>query len=305
MSIIRSPRIQRDFTIVSNSVCNDSRLSMRALGLLVRLLSRPDNWRTNSELLAREFGCGRDQMRAVLHELVEAGYMALAKFQDEKGRWGSVWRVYDEPQAPESVQNTPPVTPQNPGSEAPTPENPYVGQPTPENPYLGSPGPITRTDYQELKVIPPYPLEGGVKARNPSVPAVEGGAGRKAAGSAVKQLGRSAGTESTALTLMAYLDRCRADGVKPLTPQHAVWRWAETAGVPDAFVVLAWREFKRVQSGATKRQKDWPKTFHNYVSRGFMGLWRRKGADVVLSSQGEIVQAFFDAVDRADPGAAA
>lgn len=36
MGIIRSPRKDRGFTIVSNAVAQDARLSMRALGVLVR-----------------------------------------------------------------------------------------------------------------------------------------------------------------------------------------------------------------------------------------------------------------------------
>lgn len=135
MTIVRSPRLQRDFTVISNAVCLDSRLSMRALGLLVRLLCRPDNWRTNSETLAREFDVGREQMRATLNELVEAGYMALNKHQDAAGHWSSHWVVFDEPQA---VQ-------------------PKSGQPEPGNPYVGGLGAIPRTDLTRTKNKPPNP----------------------------------------------------------------------------------------------------------------------------------------------------
>lgn len=127
MTIIRSARKERDFAILSNSVLQDMRLSMRALGLLVRLLSRPDNWETNSESLAREFGCGREQMRTVLGELREAGYIALVKSQDSKGQWSSRWFIYDEPNS----------------------NQPEYGKPTPENRVLGHPDAITKTDYKE------------------------------------------------------------------------------------------------------------------------------------------------------------
>lgn len=127
MSIIRSARKERDFSIVSNSVLQDSRLSMRALGLLVRLLSRPDNWETNSETLAREFNCGREQMRSVLGELRDAGYILLVKNQDSKGHWSSKWYIYDEP----------------------IHEEPKSDKPKPENRVLGQPDAITKTDYKE------------------------------------------------------------------------------------------------------------------------------------------------------------
>ncbi|MEY2875898.1 MAG: hypothetical protein RLZZ373_3269 [Pseudomonadota bacterium] len=99
VTIIRSPRIQRDFTILANSVCLDKSLTMRALGVLVRLLCRPDNWRTNSESLAAEFGCGRDAVRGALQELQQAGYILLQKTQNDSGHWSSAWLVFEEPQA--------------------------------------------------------------------------------------------------------------------------------------------------------------------------------------------------------------
>jgi hypothetical protein len=128
MTIIRSPRKERNFTILSNEVCLDSRLSMRALGLLVRLLSRPDNWNTNSESLAREFGVGRDQVRNVLSELRDFGYMKLVKSQNASGQWITTWHVFDEP-----TEDTVDFKPE--------PENQGAGKP-----QSGESGPNTRTD---------------------------------------------------------------------------------------------------------------------------------------------------------------
>lgn len=127
MSIIRSARKERDFAILSNALLQDSRLSMRGLGLLVRLLSRPDNWETNSEVLAREFNCGREQMRSVLGELRDLGYMRLVKSQDSKGHWSSKWFVFEEPD-----------------SEQPSTQEPEPGIRVP-----GQPDAITKTDYKE------------------------------------------------------------------------------------------------------------------------------------------------------------
>lgn len=132
MSIIRSARKERDFSILANKVLQDPRLSMRGLGLLVRLLSRPDNWETNSEVLSREFDCGREQMRTVLGELRDLGYMKLVKTQDAKGHWSSQWFVLEEP---EQLDMSPPL--------------PNAGQPEPGNRVLGQPDAITKTDYKE------------------------------------------------------------------------------------------------------------------------------------------------------------
>jgi len=141
MTIIRSPRVQRDFTIISNSVCLDARLSMRALGLLVRLLCRPDNWQTNSETLAREFNCGRDQIRGVLKELSNAGYMRLEKNQNARGHWESRWFVLEEPAGDDQPS-------------APLPEPGKQGS--------GGSGPITRTDLPRTNNNPQPPKGGSV-----------------------------------------------------------------------------------------------------------------------------------------------
>lgn len=129
MSIIRSARKERDFAILSNALLQDSRLSMRGLGLLVRLLSRHDNWETNSEGLAREFNCGREQMRSVLGELRDLGYMRLVKSQDPKGHWSSKWFVLEEPDC----------------------EQPSTQEPEPGIRVPGQPDAITKTDYKEPK----------------------------------------------------------------------------------------------------------------------------------------------------------
>jgi len=103
---------------------------MRALGLLIRLLSRPDNWKTTSETLAREFDCGREQVRSVLRELADAGYMALKKEQNAHGQWSSSWFVFDIPET----------------QIHPEPEEPKPAKPEPGKPYAGELGAITRTD---------------------------------------------------------------------------------------------------------------------------------------------------------------
>lgn len=133
MPIIRSARPASDFSTYSNSVIYDKRLSMKELGLLVRLLSRPDHWETNSETLAREFNCGRDQMRSVLGKLRDYGYVRLIKAQDAStGFWFSNWIVFDNPQ------------------ESPIEDEPSSASPGPGNGVLGLSDALVKTDYQRL-----------------------------------------------------------------------------------------------------------------------------------------------------------
>ena len=50
--IHRQPRITTNFTVVPNQILNDGRISFRAKGLLVYILSKPDHWRTTTSHLA-------------------------------------------------------------------------------------------------------------------------------------------------------------------------------------------------------------------------------------------------------------
>lgn len=94
MTIIRTPRPDR-YAIVPMPAVEDHKLSWKARGLLAYLLSRPDNWRTSSQHLARCGPDGRDAVRTGLDELVQAGYLVRRRRQDPAGRWSTETCVYD------------------------------------------------------------------------------------------------------------------------------------------------------------------------------------------------------------------
>ncbi|MHC3367673.1 hypothetical protein AAI421_12135 [Rhodococcus aetherivorans] len=61
----RGPRLASNFTILSNAAINDERLSFRARGVLIWLLSEPDDWRTRSDSIAGHSPKdGRDAIRS-------------------------------------------------------------------------------------------------------------------------------------------------------------------------------------------------------------------------------------------------
>jgi hypothetical protein len=112
MTIKRTPRPHNNFTIVANEILRDDRLSFRARGVLISILSRPDNWRTSAESLANESVEGRGAILTALKELETCGYLERTKYQNELGHWVSESFIYDRP------------TFGKPTSAEPTSENP-------------------------------------------------------------------------------------------------------------------------------------------------------------------------------------
>jgi hypothetical protein len=102
MSIVRSPRPESHFGVYSNDIVRDKRLSYKARGILLELLSRPDNWRVSAEMLAAEGPDGRDSIMAGLKELRDLGYIVTNRIQNEKGQWTTESVVFDNPQQPKT-----------------------------------------------------------------------------------------------------------------------------------------------------------------------------------------------------------
>lgn len=102
--IIRGARRRINFTIIGNEVLRDKRLSYRARGLLACVLSRPDDWRTSADSLAREGLEGRAAILTALKELETAGYLVRTRVQDKHGLWRTFSTVFDEPQTEASTE---------------------------------------------------------------------------------------------------------------------------------------------------------------------------------------------------------
>ncbi len=116
--IIRAPRPERQYTQIRNEVARDDRLSYRARGVLVRLLSNADGFQMTAANLACEGREGRGAILTALRELREAGYIRTTKSQDQQGRWSTETYVYDTPQ---------PTGVQKPDSGSPDSGSPDVG----------------------------------------------------------------------------------------------------------------------------------------------------------------------------------
>ena len=88
----------KDFTIVSNSIITNNGLSYKARGILIYLLSKPDNWIVRVQDIAKQAPeMGESAVRSGLKELKLAGYAALKQIRENGRAVGKQWVVYEEP----------------------------------------------------------------------------------------------------------------------------------------------------------------------------------------------------------------
>lgn len=106
--IIRSEKKDR-FTVISNELLNDNRITDKALGTLVRLLSKPDNWNLNINHLVKTGKQGRTAVRSSIAELEKAGYIHRQVVRSKAGRiTGTEYLIYELAVTPEeALKDTP------------------------------------------------------------------------------------------------------------------------------------------------------------------------------------------------------
>ena len=75
---------KKNFTMVSNDILNDHRLSGKAKGILSYLLSKPDGWEAKIEDLYKKASDGYSSLRSGIDDLILCGYMELKNVYNEK-----------------------------------------------------------------------------------------------------------------------------------------------------------------------------------------------------------------------------
>lgn len=96
-----------DFTIIPNKTINDSDLSLRSKGLLLYLLSKPDNWNVNLVQLSTVCNEGKSAIRTSLNELIDKGYINREQLRDKTGKMvGYQYDVYDTSRRSTVVRKT-------------------------------------------------------------------------------------------------------------------------------------------------------------------------------------------------------
>lgn len=95
------------FTQIPNDWLRDSRISLGAKGLLAQLLSHAPGWRISQESLGHSNGVGRDAIRTLINELLEAGYLSRSEDRErnEKGYLGGYTYTTQDPSAEPTLDN--------------------------------------------------------------------------------------------------------------------------------------------------------------------------------------------------------
>ena len=152
MSVFRVEK-SREFTVIANSVFKDRTLSAKAKGLLVEMLSLPENWDYTLKGLTYLFTDGLDSIRQGIRELEEHGYIVRERKRDSKGRLGGMeYVIYETPRLPvEKSDNSVENEASEPAAETPICACPAEESPTTENPIQDKPAEGTATLYKEIK----------------------------------------------------------------------------------------------------------------------------------------------------------
>lgn len=97
MPILHNESKER-YTCIDNDVLQSGELSLKAKGMLVILLSLPQDWEFSQQGMRGFFSDGTTAMRTALDELEEKGYLQRGRERGEDGKLGdSVWVVSEKP----------------------------------------------------------------------------------------------------------------------------------------------------------------------------------------------------------------
>lgn len=98
---------ENNFTSITNKLLQDKNLSCAAKGLLVYMLSLPEDWNYSISGLESCLKEGKKAIRTMLKELQDNGYLVIEKTNGYKGRYEYNYIVYEEQQKELSTLSTP------------------------------------------------------------------------------------------------------------------------------------------------------------------------------------------------------
>lgn len=135
MGVIRVEH-NANYTTMSNHHLRDERLSLRAIGLMSKMLSLPEDWDYTVKGLCAIVKEGREAVRKALMELEAAGYLVREQGRSSGGNFaGNDYTLFEEPRESSPLPKKP--TTVEPTTVLPTSVNPpqlnnYINKETKE-----------------------------------------------------------------------------------------------------------------------------------------------------------------------------
>ncbi|MGD3975813.1 hypothetical protein QT568_22435, partial [Xanthomonas citri pv. citri] len=98
MAVFRVYKETGNFVTVHKNFIHDDNLSWKAKGILLYLLSRPDDWQIYESELVRHSTDGLSGLKTGIKELEKVGYIQRTRKRDDKGRLKEYeYAVYEKP----------------------------------------------------------------------------------------------------------------------------------------------------------------------------------------------------------------
>lgn len=137
-----------NYSVMSNYHLDDNRLSLKAIGLLSFMLRLPNDWRFNTEWLAKQHKDGVDSVRSGVKELEDLGYITRRQLHNADGTLGPMeYEVFEVPPGTDQ-----PPSRDFPVTVEPSRDFPVTEKPSTENPRLPN---TIEPSTEELSTIPP------------------------------------------------------------------------------------------------------------------------------------------------------
>ncbi|MCI6094241.1 MAG: helix-turn-helix domain-containing protein [Clostridium sp.] len=127
MAVFRVAK-NHNYTVMSNYHLRDTSLTLKAIGLLSKMLSLTDEWDYTTRGLAAICKEGVDAIGAALKELEASGYLVRRQLRDSRGRiTDTEYIIYESPHT--SLPDTALPYMENPDMDNPDMDEPYTEKP--------------------------------------------------------------------------------------------------------------------------------------------------------------------------------
>lgn len=107
MSVVRTIH-EKNYTVVANDLIRDKRLTLKAKGLALLMMSLPDEWKFTERWLATQSSDGLSALRSAIAELEATGYLKRKRLKDDKGKFvGNDYTVFENPLFENPIMDNP------------------------------------------------------------------------------------------------------------------------------------------------------------------------------------------------------